>query len=98
MDRNMQAYLASPVQTGTDRNHRRHFFATLLLLAFTPVCAMAQQGPVRPFRFRIKTKTKSVNNVTIQARDYNEALVKLQQRYPGCIVLNYYPDRKDKKR
>lgn len=55
---------------------------------------LAQQGPLKPFRFRVRTKSGSVVGTTVMARDIAEAVLKTQQRYKGCEILNLYP-RKD---
>lgn len=41
------------------------------------------------FVFRVRTASGGiVGNIVIEANDQFEALQKLQQRYPGCEVLN----------
>ena len=41
------------------------------------------------FVFRIKTASGGiVGNILIEAKDQFEAQNKLQQRYPGCTILN----------
>jgi len=41
------------------------------------------------FAFRVKTVSGGiVGNIVIEASDQFEAMQKLQQRYPGCQILN----------
>jgi len=73
---------------------RRNVLGTLAAILI-PGWAVAQQGALKPFRFRVRTASGSVVNTTIMARDQFEAVHKIQQRYKGCEILNLYPPRKE---
>lgn len=63
---------------------RREFLATLVVGVLSNPSAAAN----KKFLFKIKTKSGSiVSNVLIEAKDVEEAKVKLMKRYPGCTVL-----------
>jgi len=72
--------------------NRRTLLAAFLtgIIGF-PLPALAQSGKLRRFQVRIKTKSKSVVNTTIEARDKYEAVVKINKRYPGSTILNLKP-------
>ena len=71
---------------------------SIVLLSLIPGVAVAQQGKVQPYRFRVETKSKSRINSTVQARDYNEAVWKLGKRYPNSTILNFYPKKEQVKK
>jgi hypothetical protein len=53
-------------------------------MSLLPVSA-AMAGEHKRFVFKIKTK--SGGNIVIEAKDMEEAKVKLRKRYPDCEIL-----------
>ena len=68
---------------------RRRFVAIGLASVLTAVCWPRQTAAAnRKFVFKIKTKSGGiVGNITIEAKDAENAKYKLRQRYPDCEIL-----------
>lgn len=45
-------------------------------------------GRFKKFKFRIKTKNKSIINVVIEGYDIDNAKFRLKKRYPDCEILS----------
>lgn len=68
--------------------NRRIFCIAAISLA---MCNVAQAANKR-FKFRIKTKDKSIIGLSIQATDVEAAKVKVLARYPGAMILSVKED------
>jgi len=66
-------------------NRRMFVFS---LLAFSANVALAVDTKIKKFKFRIKTKDKSIINTVIEGQDLDWAKSKLQRRYPQCEILS----------
>jgi hypothetical protein len=66
-------------------NRRQFVIASLLSLVFV---RKAEAGKLKKFRYKIKTKDKSIIHGTIQATDAEDAKHKLRERYPDCEILS----------
>jgi hypothetical protein len=62
----------------------------MVIFCLTPSVS-AQQGKLKPYEMRLKTKSGSNINAKIMARDPGEAEYKLQKRYPNHTILNFKP-------
>lgn len=65
------------------------FLLTIMFLLLIPGTVFAQQGKMKPYEMRLKTKSGGIVNAKIMARDQGEAQLKLNKRYPGHTVLNF---------
>lgn len=70
----------------------------IVLAVLTVSSVSAQQGKLKPFRFRVKTHSGGIINTTIMARDVGEAFFKIKQRYKGSEILNLYPKKENRQK
>jgi hypothetical protein len=66
-------------------------FRGLILFLVLAGTSFAQEGKLKPFQFRVKTKSGGIVNTNMMARDIFEAQYKLNKRYPDHTILNGHP-------